>query len=338
MIKISLRPISDQVLVITGASSGIGLVTAKKAAAAGARVVLVARNQPALAQAVEEILAEGGVAAYAVADVGDAPQVEAVGSYAVERFGRIDTWVNNAGVAIYAMLANTPLEEHERLFRTNYFGTVNGCIAALRHLEKSGGALITVGSIASDIPSPVMGAYAASKHAVRAYVESLRVEVTASGAPVSVTLIKPSGIDTPIAQHAANHMGAEALIPSPVYDPSLVANAILDAAVTPRREVIVGGIGRAQVLAASHFPGLLPLFGKALISILTDPMRRPTPTDNLDAPEDGGRSRSGVQNGRRFSVYGGFVRHPALATLGAASIVAAALALALRTAPRRTDG
>jgi short-subunit dehydrogenase len=325
----ALRPVDDQVIVVTGATSGIGLVTAKRAAAFGARVVLVARNERALGTIVREIEAEGGTAAYAVADVGDAAQVEAAARYAVERFGRIDTWVNNAGVAIYAMLADTPIDEHQRLFRTNYFGTVNGCTAALRHLRELGGALITIGSIASDIPSPVMGAYAASKHAVKAFVESLRIELAASGAPVSVTLIKPSGIDTPIAQHAANHTGEEALIPAPVYDPILVADAILDAAVTPSRELTVGGVGRAQVLLASHFPKVLEAFARTLISALTDPTRRPTPDNNLSSALTGDRERSGVQSGRRFSVYASVTRHRALISLSATAFACGSIALLL---------
>jgi NADP-dependent 3-hydroxy acid dehydrogenase YdfG len=131
--KITLKPLVEQVILLTGASSGIGLVTAKLAASRGAKVMLVARSEDALADAVREIEAAGGQAAYAVADVGDAGQVRAAAAAAVARFGRIDTWVNNAGVAIYAKLAETPLDEHERMFRTNYFGVVNGATAALSH-------------------------------------------------------------------------------------------------------------------------------------------------------------------------------------------------------------
>ena len=259
--KITLKPLDQQVMLITGASSGIGLVTAKAAAARGARVMLVARNRDALVEAVREIELAGGAAAFGVADVGDADQVRAAADEAVARFGRIDTWVNNAGVAIYAQLGDTPLDEHERLFRTNYFGVVNGCQAAIP-LLKGGGALITVGSITSDLPTPILSAYAASKHAAKAYVEALRMELHADGLPIAVTLIKPSGIDTPIGQHAANHgdgkgMQGEALVPPPVYAPELVADAILYAAEHVRRDITVGGVGRLQVLVGQHFPWLI---------------------------------------------------------------------------------
>ncbi|WP_419815560.1 SDR family oxidoreductase [Glacieibacterium sp.] len=313
--SITLKPLDQQVMLITGASSGIGLVTAKAAAAKGASVMLVARNEAALQQAVAEIEAAGGTADYAVADVGIAADVEAAADKAVQRFGRIDTWVNNAGVAIYAKLADTPLDEHEQLFRTNYFGVVNGATAAVRHLQGNGGALITVASIAADIPTPIMGAYAASKHAVKGYMESLRIELNGDKAPISVTIIKPSGIDTPVAQHAANHGDGEAVIPPLVYDPSLVADAILHAAVHPSRDITVGGAGRAQVLVGTHFPTLLDKLGPLMMPALFDRKRPKTPGDTLFVSEEAGRERSGTTPGKKFSLYTSSVLHPGMAAV-----------------------
>jgi NAD(P)-dependent dehydrogenase (short-subunit alcohol dehydrogenase family) len=220
------------------------------------------------------------------------------------------------------------MDEHEQLLRTNYFGAVHGCLTAVEHLQRAGGALITIGSIVSDIPSPGMGAYAASKHAVKGYVDSLRIEINADRLPISVTLIKPSGIDTPIADHAANHMDGAALLPPPVYDPALVADAILDAAQHPRRDVTVGGGGRLQVLAAQHFPGLLDRFGGTLLPWLRDPKRPASRHDNLAAPIANGEERSHDQHGRRISVYETAGRHPfATATAAGAALGLAALVL-----------
>jgi short-subunit dehydrogenase len=324
--NITLKPLDQQVIVITGASSGIGLVTAKIAAQRGAKVVLVARNEAALREAVAEIEQAGGEAIHAVADVGDITAVRAAAKAAVARFGRIDTWVNDAGTAIYAKLIDTPLDEHQKLFQTNYFGTVHGALTAVEHLREHGGAIVTVGSIASDLPSPILSAYAASKHAVRGFVDALRMELKADGLPIAVTLIKPSGIDTPIAKHAANHIDGEGRIPPPVYDPELVARAILDAAVHVRRNITVGGAGRLQVLVGKHFPWLIDATAGLVEPMMTDPKRAPTAGTTF-TPTDAGDERSGVQPGRKTSVYTAAVLHPRMtAAIGIAAVAGLMLA------------
>lgn len=324
---LKLKPLAEQVIVITGASSGIGLVTARRAAAAGAKVLLVARSADALREAADGIRAAGGEADHAVADVGDAAQVLAAAAQAVARFGRIDSWVNDAGSAIFGKVLDTPLAEQEQLFRTNYFGVVHGCMAAVPHLM-NGGAIVTVGSLASDMPSPPMGVYSATKHAVKAYVEVLRMELQADGAPISVTLVKPSGIDTPIGQHASNHGSAgEAQIPPPAYDPELVADAILDSCVHPRREVTVGGVGRAQILFSQHFPTLYEwLAPRAAKGAYSPTKPQPVPS-NLFEGANAGRERSGERPHRlRHSVYTSAVLHPKTTAVGL-GVVAGAVAL-----------
>ncbi|WP_277969973.1 SDR family oxidoreductase [Sphingomonas echinoides] len=337
--KITLKPIAQQVIVITGASSGIGLVTAKRAAAEGAKVVLVARSADSLRKAVEEITADGGDAIFAVADVGDIKAVRAAAAAAKTRYGRIDTWVNNAGTAIYGKLIDTPLDEHEQLFRTNYFGVVHGALTAVDHLRDHGGAIITVGSIASELPSPILSAYSASKHAAQGFVDALRMELTADALPIAITLIKPSGIDTPIAQHAANHVDGEALIPPPVYDPALAAKAILDAAQTVRREITVGGAGRLQVLFGTHFPGLLDRMAGLVAPAMSDANQPKTRSTTIFEPTQPGQERSGIQPGRTFSVYTAAERHPGIVraiTLASVGGIAA-LALARRAANTRSS-
>lgn len=304
-----LKPLSDQVIAITGASSGIGLLAARLAAERGARVMLIARNEEALRQIVADIAAKGGQADFAVADVGDRDQLQAAMDKTLKTFGRLDTWVSNAGVAIYADLLDTPAEEHERLFRTNYFGCVNSAEVAMRHLSARGGAFIAVASIVSDMPSPFMGAYAASKHAVASFVRSLRIEARAGGVPVSITLVKPSGMASPISHHAANHRDGRPRVPPPAYDPVLVAEAILDAARTPTREVTVGGIGRLEILFAAHFPALFERIAPIVGPLLQDRSKPPATSNNLFEPT-AGSERSPDEHGRRFSLYAFANRHP----------------------------
>jgi short-subunit dehydrogenase len=324
---IKLKPLDEQVMVITGASSGIGLVTARSAAAKGAKVMLVARSEEELGTIVREINESGGTAAFVAADVADPEAMTGVAAKTRAQFGRIDTWINNAGVAIYAKLLHTPEDEHQRLFQTNYFGVVHGCLAAVPVLKDDGGALITVASIASDIGSPMMGAYSASKHAVKAYVQALRIELKEMAPAISVTLIKPAGIDTPIAQHAANHEGGEAQIPPPVYDPQLVADAILDCAVHPRREITVGGAGRAQVLFAEHFPALFEWLAPSATKGLTDDSKPQPKPSNLFGGVRAGKERSGEHHAKPFSVYTSAMEHPKTTALviGAGMLTATAL-------------
>jgi short-subunit dehydrogenase len=334
--KPKLKPLAKQVIVITGASSGIGLTTARKAAEAGAKVMLVARNEAALRKAVGDIREAGGTADYAVADVGDERQVGQVADKTVKRFGGFDTWVNDAGVGIYAPLARTSTDEHERLFRTNYWGVVFGSLAAVKQLKKQrgGGALITVGSVASDIPSPMLGAYSASKHAVKGFTDTLRIELLKDKAPISVTLIKPSGIGTPFAEHAADHLQGEALIPPPVYAPELVADAILDAARSGRREITVGGAGRSQTMLTRLVPSLFDWLSTQFIPSMFDEHTPRTESDSLYTPAPGGvrsdKERSDIDHSRPFSVYTSAVLHPRL-MLGVGLLAALAVAAALET-------
>lgn len=327
---LKLKPLTDQVIVVTGASSGIGLVTARTAARAGARVVLVARSGEELDRIAAGIEAEGGQATAFECDVGDAAAVKAAAARAVERFGRIDTWVNNAGSAVFGRVLDTALDEQHQLFRTNYFGAVHGAEAAVPHLRDGGGALITVGSIGSDLPSPPLGVYCATKHAVKAYMEVLRMELRDEGAPIQVTLVKPSGIDTPIGQHAVNHMDGEAQIPPPVYDPQLVADAILHCATHPKREITVGGAGKTQVLLAQHFPWAYERLAPKGAKAATDPNKSQPAPSNLFRGARPGRERSGEKDPRRFSVYTSAAKHPAATAAALAGLTAGGLMLARR--------
>lgn len=255
--SISLKPLDQQVMVITGASSGIGLATALSAAHVGAKVVLAARSEEVLQAVNQQINETGGEAIYVVADVGDAEQVQRVAEAAVNEFGRIDTWVNNAGVSIYGRLDEISEEDARRLFDTNFWGVVHGSLAALPYLKQQGGALINIGSELSDAVVPLQGMYAASKHAVEGFTEALRVELQqVDKAPVAVTLIQPTSVNTPYPQHAKNYMDQEPKVPTPQLDPQDVVNAILNAATNPKREVKVGTMSKVDTVISNLAPAL----------------------------------------------------------------------------------
>ena len=254
----SLKPLDQQVIVLTGASSGIGLATAQDAARRGAKLVLVARSADVLEAIVQGLAAGGHEAIHVVADVANRAQVEQVAREAMARFGRIDTWVNCAGSTIYGRLDQVTEADSRRLFDVNFWGMVNGSLAALPHLRLTGGALINVGSEASELAIPLQGMYSASKHAVKGFTDALRIEIEhVDGAPVSITLIEPTAVDTPLPQHARNYLAHEPKLPAPQIDPHQVAEAILGAATTPARTVQVGAMASLDVAMEKLVPGLV---------------------------------------------------------------------------------
>lgn len=331
------KPLCEQTIVVSGASSGIGLATARMAAKRGAKVVLVARSAEALARAVIEISRDGGDAIHVVADVGDRIQVEAIAGAAIAAFGSFDTWVNVAGLTIYGPLRAVTEADHERLMRTNFWGTVNGSLVAVEHLRERGGALINVGSVASDLAFPFQGMYSASKHAVKGFTDALRMELRYEKAPISVTLIKPTSIDTPLPRRARNYMDREPMLPPPVYRPEEVANAILHAAVHPQRDIIVGGAGKLFTASKEFAPGAFDLLAPAIIAFQkrSGQPRRPAGALHVPQQDDTGHMR-GDQPGyvMHTSAYTRAALHP----LGvAAAMVGIGLATAALIAPGRIE-
>ncbi len=248
------KPLSRQVIVITGASSGIGLATALAAAERGARVMLASRNEKILADVAHDIQERGGEARYVVTDVSSREDLETLAAETIRAYGGFDTWVNNAGLSIFGRIEDVSDEDHRRLFEVNFWGIVYGSTVALRHLKTGGGALINLGSVASDVAFPIQGMYCASKHAIKGFTDALRMELEEEGAPVSVTLIKPASIDTPFPEHAKNYMDRNPKLPPPVYDPRDVADAILHAAERGSRDIYVGGGGKLMSSLRKRLP------------------------------------------------------------------------------------
>ena len=335
--SVRLKPIAEQRIVITGATSGIGLAIAEAASAAGARVMLAARNEAELIAVQERLTAEGGDVGVLAIDVGDADYAERLAAATLTRFGGFDTWVNDAAAATYGTLAETPLADHRRVFDVGYWGTVNGAMAALAHLRGRGGAIINIGSVLSDRAMILQGPYSAMKHAVNGFTDTLRTEVLRDELPVSVTLIKPSAMHTPYPDHARNRMDTPAKLPPVIYDPRLVARAVVFAAQTPRRELTVGGFGAGAAVGDLVAPGLLDR-AMALFGTAAQQSQRPTPpgtADNLyEARRDGAIENDEPQYVRRQSLWLEAQMRPLAATAIIAAL-AAVTATGVAAARRR---
>ena len=241
--KLNPKPLSEQTIVITGASSGIGMATALLAASKGANVVLSSRNKKDLDRIVDAIRKIGGTAIAVQADVSSRKDLEKLRDAAIAAFGTFDTWVNNAGVSIFGFLNDVPEEDERKLFDINFWGVRNGCQIAIPVLASNptGGVLINLGSEVSHRAIPLQGMYSASKHAVKGYTDALRIELKKDHIPVAVSLIRPASIDTPYTEHAKNFLRkGEPSLPSPLHDPYEVAEEICKCAEDPQRDIFIG--------------------------------------------------------------------------------------------------
>jgi NAD(P)-dependent dehydrogenase (short-subunit alcohol dehydrogenase family) len=234
------KPLPEQVVVVLGASSGIGRATARAAGARGAKVVVSARNEAALRHAVAEVEAAGGVGLAVRADVALEDDMEGLCAAAVERFGRIDTFVATVMVTVYAEVERLELEELRRVMDVNFVGRVRAYRAALPHLKASRGTFVDVNSGLAYRGIPLQAAYCASKAAGRAFFESARVELEHEGAGVDLCLVLPGGINTPQFDRSRQKLGLQPQPVPPIYQPEPVAAAILHCAEHAERELPVG--------------------------------------------------------------------------------------------------
>lgn len=335
-----LKPIKDQVVVLCGASSGIGRETAKRFAAKGARVVVAARDEAGLDSLVDQIEAAGGEATAVPCDVADFKQVQRLADAAVRLYGRLDTWVHLAAVSLYATFEQTTPEEFSQVIDVNLKGTAHGCMAALPHLRQGkGGALICISSVEARRALPFQAAYASSKHGVKGMVDALRLELEHEGAPISVTNIMPASIDTPFFNKARTKLGVKPQGVKPVYDPSVVADAILYAAEHPVRELYAGGAGKMIGAGEAVAPGFLDkiLSATAFEGQKTDEPKSESAPDNLFEALPGFDRERGDLNGRG-SLYTKATTNPWASIAIAGGLMGLAALFASRTMGRDREG
>ena len=335
-----MKPINEQVVVLMGASSGIGRSSALRFAEKGAKVVVSARGEEGLRSLVEEIRGKGGEAIYAVADVSDFEQVRAVADRAVDEYGRLDTWVHLASNAVFATFERTTPEEFRRVVDVTLMGQVYGAMAALPHLKREGrGTLIHISSIEAKRAMPFHSAYGAAKHGIDGFLEAMRVELKHEGWPIAVTQIMPGTINTPFFDKGRSKIGVKPVGMPPIYEPETVADVILYAAEHPERDLVAGGAAAAMILNQRLSPRLLDAIFSTRAGFspqMTEESKSENDPDNLFGPITGyDTARNGFRAFGRSS-YNWLQSHPVLrkgvfagTVLGAATLTARAVGNAL---------
>ncbi|GGE93966.1 SDR family oxidoreductase [Hymenobacter cavernae] len=318
---LKLKPLDQQTIVITGASSGIGLVTARMAAKQGAKVVVAARNTEALEQLAQEIRNQGGQALAVTADVGIEEDVARIAAAAIAEFGTFDTWVNNAGVSIFGTCEEVSIPDMRRMFDTVYWGVVYGSRIAVQHFKQRNepGALINIGSFFGDRATPVQSTYSTAKHALHGWTNALRMELEMEKAPVSVTLIHPGRIDTPYNEHAQSYYEHQVAHRGMVYPPETVAESILFGAAHPKRDMYVGFQAKALAAVGHLAPRLMDKIMEVLIPPTQIDPKRPSRNPETSALYKAGYGlhERGSHEGwfRSGSLYVKAQKHPLLATM-----------------------
>jgi NADP-dependent 3-hydroxy acid dehydrogenase YdfG len=291
-----VRKLRDQVVVVTGASSGVGRAIARAFGGRGAKVALVARTREALENAAREIEGSGGEALVLPLDVADAAAVERAGDEVVARWGRIDTWVNDAMVSVFSPVKEMKAEEYRRVTEVNYLGFVHGTLAALKHmLPRDEGHVIQIGSALVYRSIPLQSAYCASKAAIRGFTDSLRCELRHDRSRVKVSMIQLPAVNTPQFDVVRSRLPNHPRPVPPIYQPEVIARATLHVAEHPVRELWVGWSTLEAILGQKLFPGLLDRYlGRTgYRAQQTDEPVPPGRPDNVDRPLPGDRGAHG---------------------------------------------
>jgi short-subunit dehydrogenase len=325
------RAWKDKVFVITGASSGIGRATALALAKKGAHLVLAARREEPLDDLAQQCEVLGVHCLSVPMDVTESAAVRALAAQAVHAFGRIDGWVNNAGVYLVGRIEETPDDAFRQVMETNFFGTVYGSRAALAQFRHQGrGVLVNVSSVYGSTAGPYVSAYAASKFAVRGFSASIRQEFEGTG--IHVCTVMPAAVDTPLWQHSANYTGWRVRPVEPIYSPERVAHAIVRVLAKPRRELFIGPSRRAFAVLHTLLPAPIEkaMHSKTELKHFED-RRQPRTSGNLFQPMASGTGRSGGHRSparqwfKRLLLAGGL-----LATVASLRRTAAARRIGLR--------
>ena len=252
------RAIREQVVVVTGASSGVGRACARAFATRGARLGLIARNEEALNKAADEARQAGGEALVCPLDVADAEAVERAAAAVEARWGRIDTWINCAMVTVFAPVTQVTPDEFRRVTEVTYLGYVYGTQAALRRmLPRDEGTIIQIGSALGYRSIPLQSAYCAAKAAIRGFTDSLRTELLHDGSHVKLSMLQLPAINTPQATRQRNKLDRQAQPVPPMFTPESIAEMVVWAAEHGPREMLIGRPAVQAVWAQKLIPGLL---------------------------------------------------------------------------------